>query len=205
MKKQFKITLLLIMIVTSAVLSACMPSEKKIRKTMESLGEIDNYKMDLSMTIPVWGQAVEAKGTIETDGEKEHWVTTISSTGEVIEEYYSDGKNKYIKNGDGWIKEELPSDSPKGSNNTVFDSWVIDSITKADDIVIVKGSVYLNMGEDDYFTESLDMDYKLKMDKRCNIISLDLKAKDISSELSSLRAKLYDIGEASVDLEEVEL
>jgi len=42
------------------------------------------------------------------------------------------------------------------------------------------------------------------MDKKYSVISVELKANDVSSQISNLKLKLYDIDEVHVDLSEVE-
>ena len=202
------IGLLLAISLVSLCLTGCMPSEKKIRNAIDSIEEIENAKMEMTMGIPVWGQVIDAKSKMECDGNKQHWKTTIVSTGEVIEECYIDGDYKYTRTEDGWEKEDLnseSSDNSSESNETTFDAWIIDSIKKADDEIIVRGSVDVGgLDDDESFPATLEMDYKLKMDKKCNVISIELKATDVSSQISNLTLKVYDIGEASVDFDEVE-
>lgn len=201
------IGLLLTVALVSLCLTGCMPSEKKIRNAIDSINTIENCKMDMIMGIPVWGQEVDVKVKMEIDGRYQHWKGTISTTGETYEECYTDGEYKYTKNADGWEKEEIGQGSNGGSSSDsdelMFDAWVIDSIKKADDEIIVRGDVDVYFGEDELFPETVEMNYKLKMDKKCNILSADLKAKDVNSQISTFEIKIHDIGEANVDLDEV--
>lgn len=194
----------LLLIVLSVSLIGCTPSEDEIYDILEGIEEGRNYTMESSLEMEYWGQTMEVIVTMETDGHKYHLTTVGSLLGTSEEgEYYYDGEYLYTLNNGSWEKEHVEDAEDEGKT---FSSWDIDSISKSSGTTIVKGTVNVDLEDFEDVEDNLksaELDFKLKLDKMHNVESLIIKGKDVTTDISSIRIKIYDINETDVDLPKV--
>ncbi len=197
-------------IVAGFLIVNAKPSEKRIRKAIDDFGKANSCKIDITVEVPSMVGVVEAKIKGEMDGEIVHRVTTASAFGvkNETEEYFV-GEYKYTLDGDDWVKEPKESSdssdaSDAGSLEDYYDSFIIESIEKGDDSITVKGTVDILFGEfdDAEIPGSLEMNYKLKLDKRCKIKTVEMEADDVSSEISKMVIRIYDVNKTEIELPE---
>ncbi len=199
-----KRVLSIVCILTMSIsLIGCTPSEDDIYEILDGIEEEHSLTMDATFEAEYMGIIAEGDGTLECDGKKTHSVFSINSSALGIseeEEYYSDGEYKYELINGSWEREPIgDSENLEGC----FLSWDIDSISRSGGETIVTGTVKVDWDSIDDSLKSRDLDFKLRLDKKRNIESLTIKGDNISSELSSVRLKIYDVGETDVDLSEV--
>lgn len=191
----------LLLIVLSVCLVGCTPSEDDIYEILEGVEKRRNYTMDVTLEMEYWGQVMEVKVTVETDGHIYHCMTDGGMLGASEEnEYYYDGGYLYSLNNGSWEKKHAGDVEEEGET---FSSWDIDSISKSNGTTIVKGTVNVDMGDFEEVEDSpklAELDFKLKLDKKLDVESLIIKGKDITTDISSIRIKIYEINQTDVEL-----
>lgn len=204
MKEQKHFFSLLVVVLSIVLLSGCAPSEDKAYDALEDFESVENATLDMRVGVLYWGSDIEMRIKAEIDGDITHTVVTGNGFGEEYnEEYYTDGEFAYYLENGSWEKHSYD----KSESEISLTSWDIDSISKSKGVITAKGTVKIpassidsDLGAD---IGDVEMDFRAKMDKKYNIESINLKADNISSEITSISMKIDDIDDTVVDLSKI--